>query len=129
LTVTDPEKIVGVIVTLFVLLQPSVAIGWNWRRYARAPVQLDRLSVAVLALTTASYIFVWIGGVIYRPLLGADYSDRLFVTIASNLALAVALTLVVAIRRGPWRQRVCLSSSPALVAFAWFYVLALNSAV
>jgi hypothetical protein len=117
------------IVFWFLLLQPAAALTWTWWRHRKSADPLDRFSAALLALTTASYVFLWLAGVLYRPLLGPDYSNRLYITIESNLAINVLLAIIGGVRGGPWRRRVCLSGSSGLVAFAWFCVLAVNTAV
>jgi len=116
-------------VYLVLLVQPAAVLVWTWWKQTRPASQLDRPSAALLALTTASYAFLWIGGVLYRPLLGPDYSDRLYATIEINLAANVLLAIIGALHRGSWRQRICLSGSPGLVALAWLCVAAVNSTV
>jgi len=108
----------------FFLLLPGAAIVWTWTWHDAA---LTRLARFALKITTASYAFLWLGGITYRPLLGPDYSSRLYITIEVNLAANLGLAIVAFAARGWKRPQCCVAGACGLVALSWLYVLAVNA--
>jgi len=107
-------------------LSPGAAIIWIWTWHEGA---LTRAARFALEFTTTSYAFLWLGGILYRPLLGPDYSPPRYFIIELNLAANICLALIVAVRRGWKRPQCCVAGSCGLVALGWLYLLAANSTV
>jgi hypothetical protein len=104
---------------VFGVALPVVLMGAAWRRYdrrGRTTLIIPALSV-ILLLLVIQHDLRWI-------LLGPDYSQRLYLTIELNAALAAVSALYTGVRRA-W---MALAAS-VLVAFTWLWVGAINSVV
>ena len=110
------------------LLSPAVALSWTWRMRGIWN-RFKGASWLALQFGTASYCFLWLGGAIYRPLLGPDYSQLRYTMIGVNLIANLVLALVVPILGGFKRPSICVAGSCGLVASSWFYMGAVNSTV
>ena len=108
------------------LLCPGLAILLTWIRCGSVMRGISRFATW---FSTLSYLFMWAGGFLYRPLLGPDYSSRLYLTISLNLTANFCLGAIVVIQRGWKRQPLCIGGVCAFVALVWFYALAVNASV
>ncbi len=114
------------LIIIFLLACPGVAIIWTWTRYSIVLLGTARIA---LWFAAASYAFLWIGGIMYRPLLGPDYSHRLYVTIATNLVANLCFAIVTVFRERSKRLKISVGGTCGLVALSWFYMLVVNSTV
>ncbi len=105
----------------------AVPLLLAWRR-AAAPAQQGNASLAkpVLVVVTLSFL-LFICGLVWKPLLGADYTSRRYTTIYLNLAIMVICTAA-AIVRGR-QHRTAVATSAAIIALEWLYVAAVSSVV
>lgn len=117
-----------VVVWLWLML-PTLPIAWSWSRCARRGlVQEPRgvLTVAVLALTTLSYLLILVG-LFHRATLGPDYSSTRFTMIYSNLVLMGA-TAVAGLAAKP-NLRLPVTMSSCLTGTVWLYLAIISSVV
>ncbi len=115
------------IVLLLALPLAPISRAWYVARKAgggsRGGLQRDGV---LLTVVTASYLVI-LGGLLFRGMLGVDYSARRFTTICLNLGLMVVVTAWTAARRGPLGGILPLSA--AVVAAVWLYIAAISSVV
>jgi len=115
------------IVLLLALPLAPISRAWYVARKAvggaRGGLQRDGV---LLTVVTASYLVI-LAGLLFREILGVDYSARRFTTILLNLGLLVVVTAWTAVRRGPMGGILPLSA--AVVAAVWLYIAAISSVV
>jgi hypothetical protein len=95
---------------------PLLLIAWS--RRDRRPTELSVLTLSAVLLNVAAI------RVVKLTLLGADYSSRLYTTIAVNLIIAIILAITLGIKR-----RWIATAAALILAFAWLLVGAVNSVV
>jgi hypothetical protein len=95
---------------------PLLLIAWS--RRSRNPIELSVLTLSDFLLNVAAIRPVKLA------LLGPDYSDRLYTTIEVNLIIAIALGIILGIKR-----RWIATAAALILGFAWLLVGAVNSAV
>jgi hypothetical protein len=99
-----------------ILPLPLLLIAWYESN--RKPIELSILTFSAVLLNLADVRSVKLA------LFGADYSSRLFATIEVNMLVAIVLGINLGIMRR-WIAAV----AALILAFAWFLVAAVNSAV
>lgn len=100
------------------LLLPSVLLCVAWRRNKREKTTFVLLLVSGILLLSATVRDIkWI-------LLGGDYTNRLYVTIGLNMALAAVCGLYLAFTR-----RLLAALSAIVLVFGWLYLGVVNSVV
>jgi hypothetical protein len=126
LTLASDGRTILLVVAYLLLTAPALPLAWSWWQFWGLHEHGTRNSVAtcILSLTTVSFLWIW-AGLAFQPLLGADYSDRRYGIITTNLISTVLFAAAAAFRRH--RLRAGLVGSCLLVALPWFYVLAVSS--
>jgi cytochrome bd-type quinol oxidase subunit 2 len=122
------EHAIKAIILLFIVL-PIVPIGISWRRLmtqSAVQVRATRLERAVLILVTLSQLLL-MSALVSTDVLGHDYSDRRYATIAINFVAMLGATVAAAIAGR--RVRSPLVFSAAWLTCSWAYVAMVNSAV
>ena len=100
------------------LLLPFVLLFVAWRRNKREKATFVLLLVSGILLLSATMRDIrWV-------LLGADYTNRLYVTIGLNMLLAAVCGLYLAFTR-----RFLAALSAIVLVFGWFYMGVVNSVV
>jgi hypothetical protein len=100
------------------LLMPPILLMVAWRRNKREKLTLALLFVSGLVLLFATVRDIkWI-------LLGADYTNRLYVTICLNMVLSILCGLYLAVTR-----RFLAALGGMMLAIGWLYMGAVNSVV
>lgn len=116
------------IIWLFVAL-PCLPIGISWRRLltqSAGQARATHLERALLVLVSLSQVLL-MSGLVSASVIGDDYSDRRYATIAINFVAMLVATVVAAIAAR--RVRAPLVLSGAWVTCSWAYVGALSSVV
>jgi len=109
----------------FLLFTPSVMLGFVWHKLFS--LHGNKVGVAIAALASVSYVYL-VAALLFRSmLLGQDYSNRLFITVEANAALAFCLSILAGVRKSP--VRVLLACTAFTISLAWFLVWAVNAAV
>lgn len=90
------------------------AIVWRSAKQPRLPLVLLTLSATLLIASTAPSAKHW--------LLGADYSDRLYASLGTNLVLVMLIAGYLAFKRN-WLA----VAGAGILALDWFYLMAVNS--
>jgi hypothetical protein len=103
--------------TFFLLPLLFFAIACRSAKHSRLPLIPLTLSAALLVASTAAHS-------VKHWLLGADYSDQLYLSLETNLALALLVGGYLAFKRD-WMAAV----GAGILAFDWFYLMAVNSIV
>lgn len=124
----DPARNLLLTFVWALLALPAVPLGMGWLAATRAEAGTPgrRVRLALLVLLSASLLLLW-AGLLWRPVIGDDYSPRRYATIQVNLGLMAVATLVAARTRGPGRA-VSVTAGAALTC-AWLYLLAVSSVV
>ena len=100
------------------LLLPIVLLTVAWHRNRREKATLILLLVSGILLLSATVRDIrWV-------LLGADYTNRLYVTIGLNMLLAAVCGLYLAFTR-----RFLAALSAIVLVFGWLYMGVVNSVV
>src|SRR3954468_7557223 len=100
------------------LLLPLVLLSVAWRRNKREKATFGLLLVSEILLLSATVRDIkWV-------LLGADYTNRLYVTIGLNMLLAAVCGLYLAFTR-----RFLAALSALVLVFGWLYMGVVNSVV
>jgi len=100
------------------LLVPVVLLSVAWRRNKREKATFVLLLVSGILLLSATVRDIrWV-------LLGADYTNRLYVTIGLNVFLAAVCGLYLAFTR-----RFLAALSAIVLVFRWLYMGVVNSVV
>jgi hypothetical protein len=100
------------------LLVPPILLAIAWRRNKREKLSIILLFFSSVVLLSATMRDVkWV-------LLGADYTNRLYVTIGLNLLLSILCGLYLAVTR-----RLLAALAGMILGLAWFYMGAVNSVV
>jgi hypothetical protein len=127
------SRAMNVVVVIYILLFviPGLPLLMTWHQaltrgdsFSSLPALTCRLP---LFFTTASFLLFFFG-LFAKSAIGPDYSDRRFMTIWSNLALAIVM-LVLSLRgkKSPYRTR--LATAAAAVALVWLYAWAVSAVV
>ncbi len=84
-------------------------------------------AVAIAALAALSYGYL-LAALFYKSaLLGADYSERLFITVQVSTAFTFVLLILALVRKSPVRS--LLACTTLTISWAWFLVWAINTTV
>ena len=122
-------SLITALVFLLLVIVPGIPLTLAWRRrFKRAPAVDERSSTSTWLLVTITVSFVWlVVGILWRPLIGPDYSTRRFSTVYANLGIIVVTGLIALFIKLPAKR--VLISSVCAVAIDWLYVLVVSSAV
>lgn len=108
------------------LLSPIGSLLFMWHRLSNAVITRRRIRVAAW-ISTVSYFFLFFG--LWRPnLLGHYYTSQRSLIILLNLSVVV-LAGIAALFRTYQARGGAVVTSCALVALAWFYLLAVSFTV
>lgn len=122
------EQAIPAIIWLFIVL-PCVPIGIAWRRLltqSTGQVRGTRLELVILVLVSLSQLLL-MSALPSTAVIGGNYSDRRYTTIAINLVAMLGATVVEAIAGR--RARFPLVLSAAWVTCSWVYMGAMSSVV
>jgi hypothetical protein len=121
--------LVSILVFLFLVIVPGVPLALSWRRRFKRDLAVDEhSSISTWLLVTITVSFVWlVVGILWRPLIGPDYSTRRFSTVYANLAIIVVAGLIALFIKLPAKR--LLIGSICAVAIDWLYALVVSSAV
>jgi hypothetical protein len=112
--------------TILVLVG-AVPLVFAWMRAATPATDFSSsITRPVLTVVTLSFV-VLLAGLVWRPLLGADYTSRRYATIYLNLALML-ICAIVAVVRGR-QHRAAVAASAAIIALEWLYLAVVSSVV
>jgi hypothetical protein len=124
------EELSVFIVAWVLLLGPLAVWPFVWRKLilVNDPIHGRKIStVLILAVVgNASYAFLW-SCILFRPLLGADYSDRRTITIVVNGTILIAAGIITAFQRQ--HPRAYLVVAFGLTTLSWLYVLVIGAVV
>ena len=128
-TVVVLEGYFALIMVWALLLGPLPAWVLVWRRLVLAgeiirPKTSGPIILAVVG--TGSYVLLW-SSILFRPILGADYSIRREGAIILNGIIVTAVGIIAAFRKHP--ARVCLIVASALTVLSWYYILVVGEVV
>jgi hypothetical protein len=119
----------ALIVVWALLLGPLPAWVLVWRRLALSgEIVPPKTSIPIIlaAVGTGSYVLLW-SSILFRPILGADYSIGRELAIIVNGIIVIAVGIIAAFRKHP--ARVCLIGASTLTMLSWLYVLAVGETV
>jgi hypothetical protein len=121
--------LITILIFLLLVIVPGIPLALSWRRrFKRDPAVDEHSSTSIWLLVTITVSFVWlVVGVLWRPLIGLDYSTRRFSTIYANLAIIVVAGLIALFIKLPEKR--LLIGSICAVAIDWLYALVVSSAV
>jgi hypothetical protein len=119
------------VLTFIVLaVLPAIPLLVTWQRFLQdgsiesaAPPLRVRIEAL---LTTVSFILL-LGGLVWSPVLGPDYSRRRFAMIYANLVFVAVVCLASLL--GSRRYKLPLSVASCIVALEWIYLAVINSVV
>jgi hypothetical protein len=119
------------VLTFIVLaVLPAIPLLVTWQRFLQdgsiesaAPPLRARIEAL---LTTVSFILL-LGGLVWSPVLGPDYSRRRFAMIYANLVFVAVVCLASLL--GSRRYKLPLSVASCIVALEWIYLAVINSVV
>ena len=118
------------IVFALLVLIPASPLLLTWRRVLSrgdSLASVPGLTVKLpLFVTTASCLLFFLG-LFFKSAIGADYSDRRFITIWTNLGLAVLMVALSLLGKNPLRVLVAIAAGA--VALVWLYAWAVSAAV
>jgi hypothetical protein len=129
MTMPGPNPIVLFVAWLWIAL-PILPLAVAWLRIRRVKLigaSADSEHKAIVLLTTASYLWIFIGLFFTEVLIGSDYSKRRHTTIEVNLLCTIVLTGWSLVRGRKLRRDLVLASS--LTASVWFYMALVNAGI
>ena len=107
------------------LFSPLLLLTLTWHRLLSQ--QHGKYSLTITVLASLSYGYL-LAALLFKPiLLGADYSDRLFITVQANTGFTFVLFLIAVFRKSPSRS--LLACSVFILSVAWFLLWVVNAAV
>lgn len=115
---------------IVLVVAPLIPLGVTWRRFIRDVNMGEQGPTIQLWLETilASLSFaLLLVGLIWNPILGADYSTRRMATIYANFVIMVVVGVAAAL--GARRYKLPLAASGLLVALEWAYLAVVGSVV
>jgi hypothetical protein len=115
----------GIAIYFLGLFAPLPLLTLTWLRLRSCAKSKYITVIAILA--SGSYAYLMAALISKRVLLGADYSSRLFTTVAVNTFATLALSVLAFFRKSPIRPLLVFSS--LTTSFAWFLVWAINTIV
>jgi len=107
------------------LFGPLLLLALVWRGLLSG--RKTRFALAIAGSVSLCYGYLLAAFLFKAVVLGPDYSDRLFLTAQLNTGFAFVLFVVAILRKSPGRGQ--LACAALAVSIAWFYVLAINTAV
>jgi hypothetical protein len=120
----------AIIAVIVLLGAPLIPLAVTWKRLFRERREQPQASIlwsrTEATVTSLSFMVLFVG-LLWGPVIGFDYSTRRFVTIYTNLALMVLVTVAAAL--GSSRFRLPLAASSLLVAMEWAYLAVVSSVV
>jgi hypothetical protein len=115
---------------IILLVGPMVPVALMWHRLLTKQVHrkgfTDSAVRLVASVSSVSYVFMWLG-LMFKPLIGSDYSSRRYATIETNVGLLIIGVVLSAVIRHSIRA--LLVTSSVLIFLAWFFIWAMSTAV
>lgn len=109
---------------------PLVPLTTTWVRFLRdagAETQASIARVRLETILTSLSFALLLGGLIWSPILGPDYSKRRLTMIYANLVLMALVAVAAAF--GSRRYKLPLTASSLLIALEWAYLAVVSSVV